>query len=49
MLYFADDDNSYDVGIFDELKKVDGVAMFPVGLIRPVGVRWIDRQSTLKL
>ena len=35
ILYFADDDNTYDLRLFNELLKIDshhGVGMFPVGM-----------------
>jgi beta-1,3-glucuronyltransferase len=38
VIYFADDDNTYDVGIFSEIRKTRRVSMFPVGLIHPAGV-----------
>ncbi len=37
--YFADDDNTYDLRIFKEIRKTKGISMFPVGLLRPAGVR----------
>ena len=37
-MYFADDDNTYDVELFAELRKTRRVSMFPVGLIHPSGV-----------
>jgi hypothetical protein len=40
VLYFADDDNTYDLQLFNELLSIphDGVGMFPVGLIQPWGI-----------
>ena len=38
MIYFADDDNSYDVRIFEEIRTTRGVSVFPVGLILKYGV-----------
>jgi hypothetical protein len=38
-LYFADDDNAYDADIFEEVRRTRSVSMFPVGLLRPTGVR----------
>jgi len=37
-VYFMDDDNTYHVDIFDEIRNTKGVSMFPVGLTG--GVRW---------
>ena len=37
-MYFADDDNTYDVELFAELRKTRRISMFPVGLIHPSGV-----------
>ncbi len=39
VLYFADDDNTYDSRLFGELRKTVNVSMFPVGLLRPAGFR----------
>ncbi|KFB44758.1 AGAP001367-PA-like protein [Anopheles sinensis] len=33
ILYFADDDNTYNLKLFEQLRHVRKVAMFPVGLI----------------
>ncbi|XP_052864689.1 galactosylgalactosylxylosylprotein 3-beta-glucuronosyltransferase P [Anopheles cruzii] len=33
ILYFADDDNTYNLKLFEQLRRVRKVAMFPVGLI----------------
>ncbi|XP_070500308.1 galactosylgalactosylxylosylprotein 3-beta-glucuronosyltransferase P isoform X1 [Chironomus tepperi] len=38
VLYFADDDNTYDVEIFDEMRYTKKVSMWPVGLITKYGV-----------
>ena len=38
IVYFADDDNTYDVELFAELRKTRRISMFPVGLIHPSGV-----------
>lgn len=38
IIYFADDDNSYDVRVFDEMKDTKGVSVWPVGMIAKVGV-----------
>lgn len=38
VLYFADDDNAYDIRIFDEMRDTKGVSVFPVGLIAKLGL-----------
>lgn len=38
VIYFADDDNSYDVRIFEEIRNTELVSVFPVGLILKYGV-----------
>ena len=38
VIYFADDDNSYDVRIFEEIRTTRKVSVFPVGLILKYGV-----------
>ena len=38
VIYFADDDNSYDVRIFEEIRQTQLVSVFPVGLILKFGV-----------
>ena len=40
ILYFADDDNTYDLRLFHEILQVPPgkVGMFPVGLVMPWGV-----------
>ena len=38
VIYFADDDNSYDVRIFEEIRRTQLVSVFPVGLILKLGV-----------
>ena len=38
MIYFADDDNSYDVRIFEEIRCTARVSVFPVGLVLKYGV-----------
>ncbi|KAA0202450.1 hypothetical protein HAZT_HAZT007606 [Hyalella azteca] len=37
-LYFADDDNTYDSRIFEEIRRTKKVSMFPVGLVTSLGV-----------
>lgn len=36
--YFADDDNSYDLEIFEQIRGVKKIGMFPVGLIDGFGL-----------
>lgn len=38
VLYFADDDNTYDLEIFDQIRYTKKVSMFPVGLVTKLGV-----------
>ncbi|KMY89295.1 galactosylgalactosylxylosylprotein 3-beta-glucuronosyltransferase S isoform X2 [Drosophila simulans] len=38
ILYFGDDDNTYDLRLFSEIRKTQRVSMFPVGLIADYGV-----------
>ncbi|KAJ6224890.1 hypothetical protein RDWZM_003435 [Blomia tropicalis] len=38
VIYFADDDNAYDVRLFDEMRDTQIVSMFPVGLISTLGL-----------
>lgn len=33
VLYFGDDDNSFDLRLFSEIRHTQRVSMFPVGLI----------------
>lgn len=33
MLYFGDDDNTYDLRLFDEIRDTRNISMFPVGLV----------------
>ncbi|XP_059095800.1 galactosylgalactosylxylosylprotein 3-beta-glucuronosyltransferase S-like [Tigriopus californicus] len=39
VIYFADDDNVYDLEVFEEISKTHRLSMFPVGLLQPSGVR----------
>ncbi|XP_042230926.1 galactosylgalactosylxylosylprotein 3-beta-glucuronosyltransferase P-like isoform X1 [Homarus americanus] len=38
IIYFADDDNTYDYRIFQEIRETKQVSMFPVGLVTRLGV-----------
>jgi hypothetical protein len=38
VIYFADDDNAYDIRIFEEMRATKRVSMFPVGLIAKLGL-----------
>ncbi|XP_037718678.1 galactosylgalactosylxylosylprotein 3-beta-glucuronosyltransferase P isoform X1 [Drosophila subpulchrella] len=38
VLYFADDDNTYDISIFEQMRYTTKVAMWPVGLVTKTGV-----------
>ncbi|XP_033213764.1 galactosylgalactosylxylosylprotein 3-beta-glucuronosyltransferase P-like [Belonocnema kinseyi] len=38
VLYFADDDNTYDIALFDEIRQTKQVSMFPVGLCTKYGL-----------
>ncbi|CAG2109648.1 unnamed protein product [Medioppia subpectinata] len=38
VIYFADDDNAYDIRIFEEMRATRKVSMFPVGLIAKLGL-----------
>lgn len=33
VMYFGDDDNTFDLKLFDEIRETKRVSMFPVGLI----------------
>ncbi|KAI5646960.1 glycosyltransferase family 43 domain-containing protein [Phthorimaea operculella] len=38
ILYFGDDDNTYDLDLFNEIRKTKKLSMFPVGLAGEFGV-----------
>ncbi|KAJ8923646.1 hypothetical protein NQ315_010226 [Exocentrus adspersus] len=38
VLYFADDDNTYDLDLFHQIRFTKRVSMFPVGLVTKAGV-----------
>ncbi|XP_011869847.1 PREDICTED: galactosylgalactosylxylosylprotein 3-beta-glucuronosyltransferase P-like [Vollenhovia emeryi] len=38
VFYFADDDNTYDIELFDEIRQTKTVSMFPVGLCTKFGL-----------
>lgn len=38
VLYFGDDDNTYDLKLFSEIRETKVVSMFPVGLIASYGI-----------
>lgn len=38
VLYFGDDDNTFDLRLFSEIRSTEKVSMFPVGLIGDYGV-----------
>eukprot|EP00095_Tigriopus_kingsejongensis_P005606 snap_masked-scaffold541_size141817-processed-gene-0.8 protein:Tk05606 transcript:snap_masked-scaffold541_size141817-processed-gene-0.8-mRNA-1 annotation:"galactosylgalactosylxylosylprotein 3-beta-glucuronosyltransferase i" len=40
VIYFADDDNSYSLDLFDEIRSTRKVSVFPVGL---VGGLWVEK------
>ncbi len=37
-VYFADDDNTYSLELFEEIRTVDGVAIWPVGFVGEIMV-----------
>jgi hypothetical protein len=38
VFYFGDDDNTFDLALFDQIRQTKIVSMFPVGLIGEFGV-----------
>ena len=38
IMYFADDDNTYDLKLFEEIRKTQKVSMFPVGFVGSTGI-----------
>ncbi|XP_042203326.1 galactosylgalactosylxylosylprotein 3-beta-glucuronosyltransferase P-like [Homarus americanus] len=38
VVYFADDDNTYDIRVFEEMRYTKGVSMWPVGLVTHTGI-----------
>ncbi|EDW79569.1 uncharacterized protein Dwil_GK20550 [Drosophila willistoni] len=38
VFYFADDDNTYDISLFEEMRYIQKVGMWPVGLVTSTGV-----------
>ncbi|KAF2356972.1 Glycosyl transferase family 43 [Trinorchestia longiramus] len=38
VLYFADDDNTYDIRLFDQIRRTERVSVFPVGMILDYGI-----------
>lgn len=38
VIYFADDDNAYDIRVFDEMRQTEKVSVFPVGCLAKLGV-----------
>ncbi|KAK8726240.1 hypothetical protein OTU49_017482, partial [Cherax quadricarinatus] len=38
VVYFADDDNTYDIRLFQEIRYTERVSMFPVGLVTKAGL-----------
>lgn len=38
VFYFADDDNTYDLEIFDQMRYTKKVSMWPVGLVTKYGL-----------
>ncbi|XP_055908055.1 galactosylgalactosylxylosylprotein 3-beta-glucuronosyltransferase P isoform X1 [Eupeodes corollae] len=38
VFYFADDDNTYDISIFEQMRYTKKVSMWPVGLVTKLGI-----------
>ncbi|XP_053214276.1 galactosylgalactosylxylosylprotein 3-beta-glucuronosyltransferase 1-like [Panonychus citri] len=38
VIYFADDDNAYDIQVFEEMRDTKKVSVWPVGLIAKIGL-----------
>lgn len=38
VVYFGDDDNTFDLKLFDEIRSTKKISMFPVGLIGSYGI-----------
>ncbi|XP_015781385.1 galactosylgalactosylxylosylprotein 3-beta-glucuronosyltransferase 1 [Tetranychus urticae] len=38
VIYFADDDNAYDIKVFEEMRDTKKVSVWPVGLIAKIGL-----------
>lgn len=48
VFYFADDDNTYDLELFNQMRYIKKVALFPIGLIKNFGLSSpIVRNGTL--
>ena len=45
VIYFADDDNTYSLELFEEMRHTQTVSVWPVGL---VGGLMVERQEVLK-